>query len=324
MGEFVGRPLTRRVYLAGGFAVLIAGPAKAQPSRVWRVALITSGRGVEILEWIRGGLTTLGYQEGKNLIIDFHEANGRYALLPDLVAEAIARKPDVIIAEATPAVAAAQLATSTIPIVMSPASDPINSGFVKSFAHPGGNITGVANMFGDLTAKTLDILRLVFPNTKKIGVLISNNPTHPVFFDVARKAAAEVGISAERFIAPNPEDLEKAFAEMKAANCEVVYVLADPPRPALPPIALNLRLPTVFQVSTYIEYGGLMSYGPDIRALFIKAASYVDRILKGGNPAEIPVEQPTTFQFVINLRTAKALGLTIPEQVLLMADKVIE
>jgi putative ABC transport system substrate-binding protein len=320
----VGRPVTRRVWLASGFAFFIAGRASAQSSRSWRVALVTSGRSAEILEWIRGALTTLGYQEGKNLIIDFREANGRYALLPGLVAELIARKPDVIIAEATPAVAAAQQATSTIPIVMAPASDPINSGFVKSFAHPGGNITGVANMFGDLTAKTLDILRLVFPNTKKIGVLISNNPTHPGLFDVARKAADTIGISAERFIAPNPEDLEKAFAEMKAAHCEVVYVLADPPRPALPPIAANLQLPTVFQVSTYVKIGGLMSNGPDIQAFFTKAASYVDRILKGGNPAEMPVEQPTTFQFAVNLRTAKALGVTIPEQVLLMADEVIE
>ncbi|WP_083633044.1 ABC transporter substrate-binding protein [Bradyrhizobium sp. NAS96.2] len=309
---------------ASGLAILPIDQAAADTSQSRRVALVTSGQGVPVLELIRSSLKKLGYEEGKNLVIDFREAKGNYASLPGLLTDVIALNPDVIIAEATPAIAAAQQATSTIPIVMAPSTDPIGSGFVKSFAHPGGNITGVANMFGDLTAKTLDIVRLAFPNVKKIGVLISNNPTHPNLLDVAIKAAGAIGITAEGFIAANPEDLETAFADMKGANCEVVYVLADPPRPALPPIALNSGLPTIFQVSSYTAMGGLMSYGPEITAFFTSAASYVDRILKGAKPADIPVEQPTTFLFVVNLRTAKALGLTIPEQVLLMADKVIE
>lgn len=318
------RTITRRGVL-GGFVYFIAfGPAEAEPSQPWRVAVLASGRGVVFIGWLRDAFRALGYEEGKNLIIDLREANGRYALLPDLVKEIVALNPAVIIAEGTPAVAAAQRATSTIPIVMSPATDPLGSGFVKSFALPGGNITGVANMFGDLTGKTLDILRLVFPGARKIGVLISNNPTHPHLFEVAKEAAATIGISAVRFIAPTSDDLEEAFALMKQANCEVVYVLADPVRPALPSIALKSGLPTVYQVNTYVKEGGLMSYGPDIQALFNKAASYVDRILRGGSPAEIPVEQPTIFRFVVNLGTAKALGLTIPESVLLMADEVIE
>jgi len=185
--------------------------------------------------------------------------------------------------------------------------------------------TGVANMFGDATTKTLDIIRQVFPNAKKIGVLISSNPTHPAFADVAERAAKAVGISASRFVAPNPEDLERAFSEMKAAGCQAVYVFADPPRPALPPIALRAGLATIFQVSSYVtHYDGLISYGPNISAFFTKAVEYADRILRGARPEELPVEQPTTFEFIINLRTARALGLTIPEQVLLMADRVIE
>jgi putative tryptophan/tyrosine transport system substrate-binding protein len=318
--------MRRRDFLAVGSVCLIvaSGRARAEPSRTWRVALVTSGRGGEILELIRTSLASLGYEEGKNLIIDFREANGRYAVLPELIAELIPLRPDLIIAEATPAIAAAQKATSVIPIVMAPATDPIGSEFVKSFTHPGGNITGVANMFGDLTAKTLDILRLVFPNAKKIGVLISNNPTHPALLDVAKRASAAIGIAAEGFIARNPEDIEDAFGHMKDANCEVVYVLADPPRPVLPPIALKFALPTIFQVNSYVSLGGLMSYGPNIPGFFTKAAQYVDRIFKGAKPADLPVEQPTTFEFMINLRTAKALGLTIPEQVLLMADQVIE
>ena len=320
------RPLTRRRVLTGGVSFFIAGAAIAEPSRTRRVALVISSGGYRaaIIELFGGTLRTLGYEEGKNLIIDFREANGRYDLLPDLVKELIALKPDVIVAEATPAIAAAQRATSTIPIVMSPATDPIGSGFVTSLAHPGGNITGVANMFGDLTAKTLDFLRLVFPNAKKIGVLTTSNPTHPGLFEVAKQAAAKIGISAERFIAPTDADLERAFAEMKAANCEVVYVIASPYPPVLGSITMKSGLPTVHQITFYVENGGLMGYGPDISAFYVQAAHYVDRILKGGNPAEMPVEQPTTFQFVVNLRTAKALGVTIPERVLLMADKVIE
>ena len=318
--------MRRRDFLAVGSICLIvaSGRARAEPSKARRVALVTSGRGGEILEFVRNSLASLGYEEGKNLVIDFREANGRYAVLPDLVAELIQLRPDVIIAEATPAIAAAQKATSVIPIVMAPATDPIGSGFVKSFTRPGGNITGVANMFGDLTAKTLDILRLVFPNAKKIGVLISNNPTHPALLDVAKRASAAIGISAEGFVARNPEDIDDAFRHMKDANCEVVYVLADPPRPVLPPIALKFAMPTIFQVNSYVGLGGLMSYGPNIPGFFTKAVQYVDRIFKGAKPADLPVEQPTTFEFMINLRTAKALGLIIPERVLVMADEVIE
>jgi putative ABC transport system substrate-binding protein len=207
---------------------------------------------------------------------------------------------------------------------MSPATDPIGSGFIKSFARPGGNITGVANMFGDLTAKTLDFLRLVLPNAGKIGVLTSNNPTHPPLFEVARRSAEAIGISAERFVAETPNDLEIAFKAMKSANCDAVYVLADPPRPTIPELSLKFLLPAIYQVDTYIQMGGLMSYGPDILGMFVRAAYYVDRVIKGTRPAEMPVEQPATFRFMINLRTAKALGLTIPESVLLQADSIVE
>jgi putative ABC transport system substrate-binding protein len=318
------RPLERRTLIVGSLAAISF--ARANSTKVWRIALVTSGSGAgTILNIIRTPLKSAGYEEGKNLVIDFREANGRYNALPALVDELIALRPDLIIAEATPAVAAAQKATTTIPVIMAPATDPIGSGFVKSFTHPGGNITGVANLFGDSTTKTLDIIRLTFPNAKKIGVLISNNPTHPPLLELAVRAAATIGISASGFVAKNPEDLGNAFAQMKAANCEAVYVLADPPRPALPGIALKARLPTIFQVSVYVTlYDGLMSYGPNIRSFYTMAADYAARIMKGADPKELPVEQPTTFDFVINLRTARAMGIAIPEKVLLMADQVIE
>lgn len=318
------RIVTRRAALTTACSIAIAALANADPSHPRRVGLVTSGQGDRIIGWFREAFRAKGYREGQHLIFELREAKGHYSLLPNLVAELIALKPDVIIAEATPAIAAAQRATSTIPIIMSPSTDPIGSGFVKSFAKPGANITGIANMFADLTTKTLDIIRLLFPRVRKIGVLSSNNPTHPSMVEVVTKAAGGIGISAQHFVAPNPEDLEKAFADMQAADCEVVYVLADPPRRALPSIALKYRLPTAYQVTNYPDLGGLMAYGPDIKALFVLAADYVDRILKGANPGDLPVEQPTKFEFVINVRTAKALQLAVPEQVLLLADRVIE
>jgi putative tryptophan/tyrosine transport system substrate-binding protein len=316
--------MTRRTALAAACSMAVAALANADPSQPRRVGLVTSGQGDRIIGWFREAFRARGYREGQDLVIELREAKGHYALLPGLVAELVALKPDVIIAEATPAIAAAQRATSTIPIIMSPSTDPVGSGFVRSFTKPGGNITGIANMFADLTAKTLDIIRLLFPKARKIGVLGSNNPTHPEMLEIVTKAAGGIGISAQTFVAPNPEDLEKAFADMQAADCEVVYVLADPPRRALPSIALKHRLPTVYQVTSYPDLGGLMAYGPDIKALFVLAADYVDRVLKGANPADLPVEQPTKFDLVINVRTAKALQLTVPEQLLLLADRVIE
>jgi putative ABC transport system substrate-binding protein len=314
---------TRRAAIFGPLSLV--GLAHAQSAKVWRVAMVTSGKSAEILDVIRSSFKSIGYQEGKNLIIDVREAGGRYDDLPKLVAELLDLKPDLIIAEATPAVAAAQKATSTIPIIMAPASDPVGSGFVKSFTHPGGNITGVANMFGDATTKTLDIIRQVFPSAKKIGILTSNNPTHPAFAGVAERAATAAGLSASRFVAPNPEDLDRAFSEMKAAGCQAVYVLADPPRPALPAIALRAGLPTIFQVSSYVLlYDGLMSYGPNVKSFFTMAVGFADKVIKGADPRDLPVEQPTTFEFIINMRMARALGVAIPDQILTLADRVIE
>jgi ABC-type uncharacterized transport system substrate-binding protein len=320
----VARLISRRALLMTTCSIAIATAVNAESSRPWRVGLVTSGQSDRIIGWFREAFKAKGYREGKDLIIELREAKGRYALLPTLVEELVSLKPDVIIAEATPAVAAAQRVTLTIPIIMSPSTDPIGSGFVKSFAKPGGNITGVANMFADLTAKTLDIIRLVFPKLQRICVLTSNNPVHPAMAEVAANAASAIGVLAQPFVAPNPEDLDKAFADMQVSKCEIVYVLADPPRRALPSIALKYGLPTVYQVTNYPDLGGMMAYGPDIKALFLLAADYVDRILKGANPADLPVQQPTKFEFVINLRTAKALHLAVPEQVLLLADRVIE
>jgi putative ABC transport system substrate-binding protein len=318
--------MRRREFLTSSAALLyLRGLAAAEPSRPWRVALLMSSNTTELVDILRETLHRLGYEVGKNLLLEVRKASGNYSLLPDLAKEVVSLKPDVIVAEATPAIAAAKRATSTIPIVMAPATDPIGSGFIQSFAHPGGNITGVANLFGDQTAKTLDFLHAVLPQVKTIGVLISNNPTHPALFEAAKRGASKIGISAERFVAERPEDLEAAFEAIKSANCEAVYVLADPVRPSIPQLATKFGLPAIYQLDYYVQkLGGLMSYGAETLGFIRRAADYVDRILKGGNPAEMPVEQPTSFRFVLNLRTAKILGLTMPEAVLARADEVIE
>jgi putative ABC transport system substrate-binding protein len=270
-------------------------------------------------------MVELGYLEGKNLVFDTRAADGNYSRLPDLAKEIVDLHPDAIVAEATPAIAAAQRATTTIPIVMAPATDPIGSGFVQSFARPGGNITGVANMFGDLTAKSLEILQRVLPNAKLVAVLMSANPTHAHLYEVARDGARAIGLSTVPVVAATPTDLDRAFLEIKQAKCHALYALADPYRAQIPALAAQARIPAIYQYSYFVENGGgLMSYGPDVVAMIAHAADMLDKIFKGISPAELPVEQPTKFEFALNLKVAKALGLTLPETILLSADKVIE
>jgi putative tryptophan/tyrosine transport system substrate-binding protein len=297
--------------------------ARAQQQKIWRVGCLSSGP-ADSLDSFRQRLTALGYIEGKNLIVDARAAEGRYDRLPGFAKEIVDLHPDAIVAEATPAIAAAQLATKTIPIVMAPATDPIGSGFVESFARPGRNITGVANMFGDLTAKSLEILHRVVPNAKTVAVLMSANPTHAQLYEVASNGARMIGLSTVPFVAATPADLDRAFLEIKQARCDALYTLADPYRPKIPELAAATQIPAIYQYGYFVETGGLMSYGPDIRALIAHAADSLDKIFKGANPADLPVEQPTKFEFVLNLKAAKALGLAIPESVALLADKVVE
>ena len=321
----VGDRMRRRDLLIDGAALLVLmGFAAGQPSRQWRVAFVTSGNATPAVDWFRRALHSLGYKDNENLVLDVREARGDYSLLPEILRQIVRLRPDVIVAAGSPAVAAAKNATSEIPIVMGNSTDPVGSGFVQSFAHPGDNITGVANMYSELAAKTLELFHLALPNVKKIGVLLSDNPAQSPIFDAAVRGAEKLGITAERFVAKTPNDLEAAFAAMKLANCEAVYVLADTVRPTIPQLALQFALPAIYQVDQFVDIGGLMSYGPEAAAMYFRAADYVDRIIKGGNPADMPVEQPTTFRLLLNLRTAKALGLAIPESVLVQADKVME
>ena len=317
--------------LLGGATAIWPLPALAQQSsgKVWRVAWLSPVFADtlvdrEIIDAFRSEMRSLGYVEGKNLVVDSRFGEGHIERLPSLTSELIALHPDVIVAIATPAIAAAQRATSTIPIVMAPATDPIGSGFVKSLAHPGGNISGVANMYGDAIGKSVELLHTILPAAKRIAVLMSTNPTHPQQYALVEAAAKALDLMVIAIMAETPADLPQAFKKMGRENCDALFVLADPIRPTIPTLATEAKIPAIYQYTGWVDLGGLASYGASTTPMFRKAAQYVDKIFKGANPAELPVEQPVAFELALNLKTAAALGLSIPDAVVARADKVIE
>ncbi len=325
--------MRRREFLAivGGTIIArpLSGLAQQSSGKVWRVAYLYPGAlnnppDRALFDAFRMEMRELGYIEGKNLVIDNRDAEGNVERLPSLVGELIALRPDVIVAIATPAIAAAQKATSTIPIVMAPATDPVGSGFIKSLAHPGGNITGMANMFGDAIGKSVELLHIIVPSVKRIAVLMSANPSHPQQYELVDAAARTLGVAAVRVMAPTPDDLEQAFSRMKQENCGALFVLADPTRPAIVTLAASSTVPAIYQFSAFVDLGGLVSYGATLKPIYRKVARYVDKIFKGADPAEFPVEQPVIFELALNLKTAASLGLTIPDSVIVRADRVIE
>ena len=252
-------------------------------------------------------------------------ANDDDARLSALAGELVSLAPHVIVGAGTVATLALQRATSSIPIVMTGSSDPIGLGFVKSLAKPGGNITGLSTQSLDSTAKTLELLHGAFPNAKRIAVLRSLNPGHEDLVKEAYGAARTLGLTIIPVMARTFDDLGDAFANMHSENCDALFVLVDARATRrIVELANEWRLPAIYQSDNFVDMGGLLSYGPDLHEQFRKAAVYVDRILKGANPADLPVEQPTKFELEINLKTAKALGVIIPDSVLARADKVIE
>ncbi|MGZ5896487.1 MAG: ABC transporter substrate-binding protein [Xanthobacteraceae bacterium] len=274
---------------------------------------------------LKFALRDLGYVEGQNLQIDVRATpDGDFQKLPMLAQEVVALRPDVILAASTPVAVAAHRATSTIPIVMITVSDPVGTGLIKSLARPGGNVTGLSSNNDEITTKSVELLYTLVPSAKRIAILTSDNPAHPIMMSHVRTAARSLNLDVVEVNARTPADLEDAFARMRREKCEALIVLADPRVTRVADLATQYRLPAVFQVSVFAEQGGLASYSADFNDLFRRAAGYVDKIFKGANPAELPVELPTKFELLINLKAAKTLGITIPESFLLRADKVIE
>jgi putative ABC transport system substrate-binding protein len=277
------------------------------------------------------GLRRLGYVEGKNLVIEFRYAEGKAERLSDLVAELVRLRVEVIVAGGAPAIRAAQLATRTIPIVMAGTADPLAQGFIASLARPGGNITGLSDQNAELHAKRLELLKAAVPQSARVAVLLNpGSPYHASRLHSLTVAAPTLGVQIHAVEVRREEGLDSAFAGLGAVRADALIVIDDalvitPSRGGrIADLAATNRLPAMYSRREFVNAGGLMSYAPDFAENYRRAATYVDKILKGANPGDLPVEQPTTFDLVVNLKAAKAIGLTIPPSVLRRADRVIE
>jgi putative ABC transport system substrate-binding protein len=285
-----------------------------------------------LVQAFRQGLRDLGYEEGRNIRIEYRYTDvalqGHPELFPRLAAELVALKPEVLVVSVTEAALAAKAATSTIPIVMVSVPDPVAAGLAASLAQPGGNVTGLTRETRDLIGKELQILKEVVPGTERIAALV--NPTDPlksVITADAKEAAKALGVQL-KLVEAGPTELDSAFSSLQAERVGAVLVLGGAGfylnREHIVALALKRRFPSMFQNLEFVRAGGLLSYAPSTTANYRRAAYFVDKILRGAKPGDLPVEQPTKFELVINLKTAKALGLTIPQTLLLRADQVIE
>jgi putative ABC transport system substrate-binding protein len=322
------------------FITLLGGAAAAWPlaagaqqaGKVWRIGYVAgvsrSAASGSYAAFVQG-MRELGYVEGKNFVIEWRSVEGRYERFPEIAAELMRLKVDIFVTGVTAALPALQRATTTIPIVMAYSTDPVGNGLVASLVHPGGNITGLAGSSDDSSPKQLELLTTIVPNVSRIGLL--GNPDTETYSSVlnnAQDAARKVGLSLVPIEARNSREIEDAFAAFAKERVPAVMVAVDAvffgQRWRIAELALANRLATMFALREYAEAGGLMSYGENVADFFRRAASFVDKIFKGANPGDLPVEQPTKFNLVINRKTADALGVTIPPQLYIFADEVIE
>jgi len=319
--------------IAGG---LLAAPlaAEAQPGKVFRVGILTTGSptdpsSVHLLGAFFQRLRELGYVEGQNLAVERRFAEGKYERFPDLAADLVRLKVDIIVAAGGLSPFAAQKATKTIPIVMTNQADPVGGGLVASLARPGGNITGLSLLVPEIVGKQLQLLKEVIPRVSRVAILRNPaNKTHAHSLKEVEVAARSLRVQPQTFEARGSEEFDGAFAAMTRERAGALLVLSDPMfwfnRTRIADLAATQRLPTMFAQREHAEAGGLMAYGANLSDALRQAATYVDKILKGAKPGDLPVEQPKKFELVINLKTAKALGLTIPQSVLGRADEIIQ
>ena len=328
--------MDRRTFL--GALGLLAAPvaAEAQQARkIPRIGFLLVGLTPEsdAAQHFRKGLRDAGYSEGRDIVIEWRSAKGDYERVRGVVADFIQSKIDVIVVDSTVAAWVAKESTSTIPIVMALVLDPVGTGLVRSLSHPGGNVTGLSMMTTELNEKRLQVLKEALPKLGRLAVLW--NPDHPFHAKVGKNLKAiapRLSLHLTFLSVRTPDDFEPAFSAAFSAaaktKAQAVYVVDDPvffaQRDTLFRLVAKYRVPTIHELRRWLEYGGLISYGPDILDLFYRSASHVDRILKGAKPADLPVEQPTKFELVVNLKTAKSFGLTIPPALLQRADQVIE
>jgi putative ABC transport system substrate-binding protein len=323
------------VALALGMLLVPLTADAQQAGKVARIGFLGAGSPSDMssprLDVFRQGLRELGWVEGQNIVIDYRFAEGRVERLPDLAAELVRLKVDIIVAAAgTPPVAAAKNATDTIPIVMLGVGDPVGLGLIASLARPGGNVTGLSFSVGlEIFGKGLELLKETVPKVRRVAILSNpRNPAHPPAIRDLKVAARSLGVQLQLLEARGPNEFDGAFAAMAKERVGALLVVADGlfilHRTRLADLAARSRLPAAYGYREHVEAGGLMSYGLSLRDLFRRGATFVDKILKGAKPGDLPVEQPTKFELVINMKTAKALGLTIPPVLLLRADEVIQ
>ena len=325
----------RRIGLAVVLTLSVLAPviAEAQTGKVYRIGflgLLSGAEFAEVVAVFRHRLRDLGYEEGRNLSIEYRWAEGRNDRLPALAAELVRLKVDVIVAVATPPAKAAQGATDRIPIVFTGVADPIGVGLVANLARPGRNITGFTTTNVELSAKRLEFLKAAVPNLTHVAVLVNRtNPQAPSLRKQTERGSSSLGLELQILEVESAENLPRVFKSI-FPRVGALLVLPDPllgsgdRQAQIAALALKHRLPTMERDRSFVAAGGLMSYGPNSADLFRKSARHVDKILKGTKPADLPVEQPTKFELAINLKTARALGLTIPPSVLGRADQVIE
>lgn len=323
--------------------VLVA--AAAWPSLIWSRETVAQAKPPVLIGWLntgsrkvsgqrlvtfKSGMAKLGWKEGSNYIVEERWADGQYARLPVLAEELAAKKPAVIVAATLRAVMAAAKLSPNTPIVQASGGDPVATGLVKSLARPGGTVTGVTNIVGELSEKYLELLLAVVPTVRRVGFLFDSGSA--VFLarhhKNARQSIARYSVDGRFAEAANPDEIGPAISNLAIEGAQALVVMPSPlfsnERQRIVRLALDYRWPVISDTRVWVERGALLSYGHDIAMLYRRAAYYVDRILKGAQPADLPIEQPTKLEFAVNLKTAKALGITIPQSVLLRADTVIE
>ena len=319
------------ITLLGGTAATWPLAARAQSTTVARVGFLRqAGPDDRHFDAFRGGLRASGYIEGRNIVIEQRYADGAYDRLRGLVMELVRSNVDVIVVDGTAAAKACKDGTATIPVVFTLAVDPVADGLAASFAHPGGNLTGLTMATGyELAGKRLELLKDMVGGLSRVAVLSNpGNPPHIHYLRETERVATALGLDVRAFEVRNPNDLPGAFAAMADWRADGLVTLTDgmlfSQRARVTELALKSKLPCVFPDAESVAAGGLASYGPSLSDLFRQAASYVDKILKGAKPADLPIEQPSKFELVVNLKTAQALGLTISREFQLRADEVIE
>jgi len=315
----------------GGLLLALYFPAEAQQPKTPRIGYIAAESGSSPPQAFVQALRELGYVEGKNIAFEYRTSEGKTGSYPDLVADLVRLKVDILVTSASGATLAAKKATNTIPIVMTSSTDPVGTGLVASLARPGGNITGVTSVTGELGGKFLELLKEIVPKLSRVVIPAPQGSiTEDLFIKETENPARALKVQIKRFPVRGPQDYESIFrvAAKERANALVVRL---PPsttpawqRKQFVELAAKNRLPAIYGTKAWVESGGLISYGQDQNLRNRRVAAYVDKILKGAKPAELPVEAPTKFEFVINLKTAKQIGLTIPQSVLYRADKVIK